>query len=144
MCNELFFQALNTSCNTEVRVATNAPAKVEGVGSIILNVTLDRRKPGAIRLGNALYVPQLQMYLLSSKQPRKERALISIRPGIIALKNIQITCAPNVNHLCILQTNWLAQAALSILADVTLDLLHRRFEHASKSVLLNMQKETVV
>lgn len=84
------------------------------------------------------------MNLLSVVQAAKEGTgfVFHTHPGAVIMQsnNLKITCPSNGNQLCMLRTTWSTPAALSVFADVSLDLLHRRFGHASKFVLKKMQK----
>ncbi|KAG3108551.1 hypothetical protein PI125_g11731 [Phytophthora idaei] len=129
------FEELDEVSGRQVRVATTKLTPVEGVGSVLLNVRMNDGQTARIRLHQVLYVPKLEMNLLSVYQAVQAGAKFDFhsQSGAVtmSLDFLQVTCHHS-NRLYVLHAARSTPEALAVRPDLTLELLHRRFGHANK------------
>ncbi|KAG3232126.1 hypothetical protein PI124_g22784 [Phytophthora idaei] len=139
-------ESLNPCVGT-VTVANNETAPVEGVGTVTIHVKDPENKVQQLVLSNVLFLPGLQKNLISATQLVMKGVTFDFHspPGKVVLERGQMRLVSESQQgMCVLKTLNKAQLALYAFPQLTIDLAHRRFGHASNPVLEAMLTKKMV
>ncbi|KAF4147553.1 Integrase core domain [Phytophthora infestans] len=134
-------------CGGTVTVANNATAPIQGVGTVTIHVKDSENKLQELELTNVLFLPGLRKNLISVTQLALKGVAFDFHttPGKVILQlGSKTLTSESENGVCVLKSMNKEQVALYVFPRLTIDLAHRRFGHASKSVLAKMLAKKMI
>ncbi|KAE9217951.1 hypothetical protein PF004_g14004 [Phytophthora fragariae] len=134
-------------CGGSVTIANNATAQVEGAGTVKLHAKDSEGKLQQLVLSGVLYIPDLRKNLISVTQLAQKGAQFDFHsvPGKVTLTRGALSLtSESLNGVCVLKVINKSQLALYVFPELTYDLVHRRFGHASPSIMDQMMRRKLV